>query len=285
MKQKGLGRGLGAFIDESIQFEQEDKAVNTVPIQKIDVFENQPRKFFDFDKLEELAESIKKHGVIQPLILKRIDDRYMIIAGERRYRAARLAGLKELPAIFMDVDEKETLEISIIENIQREDLNPIEEAQAMEMLMKNHGLTQEEVSERLGRSRSAIANTLRLLALPEDVRQMVSQGLLTAGHARTLIALKSDREIRDCAAVVIKNHLSVRETEKLVKKMQEQDDKENKKQEQKRKNPDLLHAERQLSEALETKVSILGNEGKGKVVLEYYSKDQLDSLYALLIGK
>lgn len=285
MKQKGLGRGLGVFIDESVNLEPEGQGVTSVPIQKIDIYENQPRKFFDEEKLDELAASIKKHGVIQPLILKKQGSRYQIIAGERRYRAARLAGLKEVPAIFMDADEKETLEISIIENIQREDLNPIEEAEAVDMLMKSYGLTQEEVGERLGRSRSAVANTLRLLGLPEGVRKMVADGLLSAGHARTLIALKSQRAIADCAAVVVKNHLSVRDTEKLVKRMLEQGTKESRKKPARKKSSDMETAEKALSEALETKVSIEGDEEKGRVVLAYYSKEQLNSLYEFLMGK
>ena len=277
MKAKGLGRGLGALIEEA---DENTYTPLEIDVQAIDVCKAQPRKHFDEEKLRELADSIAQHGVIQPLILRKQGDRYLIVAGERRFRAARLAGLKQVPAVLKDIDEKEVLEISIIENIQREDLNPMEEAEAVALLMEDYGLTQEGVAQRLGRSRSAVANTLRLLTLPKKVRDYVESGQLSPGHARALLGLQDEQAIASAAEVVIRTQASVRETEKLVKRLQEP--KKPPKEKASRRNPDFAAAEKTLCEALETKVTIQGGPERGKLVVEYYTKEQLEGLYEFL---
>ena len=275
MKQKGLGRGLGIFIDESVNLEPEGQGVTSVPIQKIDIYENQPRKFFDEEKLDELAASIKKHGVIQPLILKKQGSRYQIIAGERRYRAARLAGLKEVPAIFMDADEKETLEISIIENIQREDLNPIEEAEGLQALIDKCGFTQEEVAASVGKSRPAIANSLRLLKLPPEVRDMTKNGEISAGHARALLAFDNEAMIFEVAKNIVSNKLTVRDVERLAK-IKEPSAPVQKRS--KRRDSFYDEVELSLTEALGRKVKVYTGRGKGTIEIEFYSAEELKDI-------
>lgn len=283
MAKRGLGKGLGALIDVSESVPAaEAGGVQEIDVNQIDVYKEQPRKIFDEEKLRELSESITQHGIIQPLIVKKNGSRYMIVAGERRYRAARLAGLSKVPVIVKDVGAKEVLELSIIENIQREDLNPIEEAQAIAMLMDEYSFTQDKVAKRLGCSRSAIANTLRLLNLPEAIRQLISVGALSAGHARTLLALKEENLIVQTAEMVVEKELSVRETEQYVKKLLERD-RQAATNSKVTKSPEIKDAERRLSAALETKVSLHGNEKKGKLMIEYYSKEQLEALYEYLL--
>ena len=211
--KKGLGRGLSALMgEENIEASANSSGEIMISVSKIDVCANQPRKYFDEEKLSELASSIKQHGIIQPLVLKKNGDRYTIIAGERRFRASRLAGLKEVPAIIKDFDDKKILEVSIIENIQREDLNPIEEAQAIQMLMKEYNFTQESVADRLGRSRPAIANTLRLLNLPKFAQEYVISGQISAGHARAMVPLKNNALVTQAIDTVIAKGLSVIQT-------------------------------------------------------------------------
>lgn len=275
-KGKALGRGLGALIDDTVSVVAPES--NEIDISLIDLCTTQPRKFFDEEKLEELAESIKTYGIIQPLVLRKSGERYMIIAGERRFRAARKAGLKKVPATIKDVDEQQLLELSIIENIQREDLNPVEEALAMEMLMKEYALTQEELSGRLGKSRSSIANTVRLLALPEKTRDKLASGAISSGHAKALLGIKQAELIDAVAEDVVKKQLSVRETEAYVKKINDPP----KPTEKIEVAPDILAAQYTLGERLATKVKIVGNEKKGKISIEYYSKEQLDALYEFL---
>ena len=191
MAKKALGKGLGALMDIREEIDQEQqKTPSEIDIQLIDINPNQPRKNFDAEKLRELAESIRQHGIIQPLVLKPEKARYLIVAGERRYRAARMAGLKQVPAVIKEVTDQELLQLSIIENIQREDLNPLEEAEGIAELMAQFSLNQEEAAEILGRSRSAVANSLRLLNLPQSVKEAVVEGKLSAGHARALLAIR-----------------------------------------------------------------------------------------------
>jgi len=283
-KKSRLGRGLGALITDIDEVVAEPSkevaaAASEIDVNLIDVFKDQPRKKFDEEALSELAESIKIHGVIQPLILKKRGERYSIIAGERRYRAARKAGLKTVPAIMKDIDEKEILELSIIENIQREDLDAIEEANAIAMLMKEYSLTQEQAAERLGKSRSAVANTLRLIKLPAAVRDMVASGELSAGHARCLVPL-SAAQAEKAAEVIVSRRLSVRETEEYVKKLTSEPQKKPAKKESTFKD-----AEFELSRRYDTKVRIAGSEQKGKITIEYKSKEQLEALYDMLAKK
>ena len=283
MAKRGLGKGLGALIDVSESAPVVEKSgVQEIDVNQIDVYKEQPRKIFDEEKLRELSESIAQHGIIQPLIVKKSGSRYMIVAGERRYRAARLAGLSKVPVIVKDVGAKEVLELSIIENIQREDLNPIEEAQAIAMLMDEYSFTQDKVAQRLGCSRSAIANTLRLLNLPDAVRQLISVGALSAGHARALLALKEENLIDQAAKMVVEKELSVRETEQYVKKLLERD-KQAAVNSKAAKSPEIKDAERRLSTALETKVTVQGDEKKGRLTIEYYSREQLEALYEYLL--
>ncbi|MBQ9942364.1 MAG: ParB/RepB/Spo0J family partition protein [Christensenellaceae bacterium] len=282
MKAKGLGKGLGALIgDAQTAIIEDPRAATEIDVNRIDVCKTQPRKNFDPEKLKELAASIKKYGVIQPLVVNKTGDRYTIIAGERRYRASRLAGLKKVPVIVKDMEAKDVLQVSIIENIQREDLNPMEEAMAISMLMEQYGFTQEKVAEGIGKSRSAVANALRLLSLPKKVTALVEDGTLSAGHARPLIALKDEESICKAAAVVAERGMSVRETEQYVKAILEDRPKVQKKE--KPRDPDMALAERQLADALETKISLTGNGKKGKIVIEYFSKEQLDAIYSFLM--
>lgn len=275
-KPKGLGRGLSALIEDIPEASGEGAEIE---ISLIDVCKTQPRKFFDNERIEELAASIKLHGVIAPLILNKTGERYKIVAGERRFRAAKLAGLKTLPAVVRELDEKNVLEISLIENIQREDLNPIEEATAIQMLISGHGLTQEEAGERLSRSRSAVANSLRLLGLPKNVLELVEGDELSAGHARALLALKTEPRIKLAADYVLKNALSVRATEEHVKKILEGTEKRTKPH---IRDANIEHAIHILSDKLGTRVDIQGDNRKGRIVLDYYSAEQLQKFFDLL---
>lgn len=282
MNKRGLGKGLGALIDIREDEMELKGGFLEIDVNLIDANKSQPRKSFNEEKLSELAESIKQHGVIQPLILKQSGGRYTIIAGERRYRAARMAGLPTIPAVLKDADERELLQMSIVENIQREDLNPIEEAQAISMLMDKFSMNQEEAAGILGRSRSAVANSLRLLALPPEITKMVTEGSLSAGHARTLLFIKDRQLIVYAAKYVAEHALSVRETEEYVKKLAGAS--HDKGKNSVKKPTEFSDAERTLSEALETKVQLVGNDKRGRIVIEYFTKDQLFSLYEYLLN-
>jgi len=278
MKQ-ALGKGLGALMGEEIAAPA--KSFLEVDISLLDTDPNQPRKNFDPEKLEELAQSIRTHGVMQPLLVARSGNRYTIIAGERRYRAARLAGLARLPVIPKDLTDHEILEISLIENIQREDLNAIEQAEALKTLMENYSLTQEEVSRRVGKSRSAIANLTRLIGLPEEVKQMVQSGVLSAGHARALLPLEEEKKISDAAHISVNRDFSVRQIEEYVRRLLSAP--AAKSRPSLRRPPEFVDAQKALSEKLETKVAFLGTENAGKIMIEYYSKEQLLALYDQLV--
>lgn len=283
MKQQRLGKGLGALIkDDNLDSSSAPlPGVRDIDVNEIDPNVDQPRKHFDTEALEGLAQSIKTYGIVQPIIVRRVEDRYSIIAGERRYRAARMAGLKTVPVVVKEYSDAELMEVSLVENLQREDLNPIEEAQAMQMLMSEHKLTQEALSERLGKSRSAVANSLRLLTLPEGVRALVESGELSSGHARCLVALKSDESKLRLARKIVAEGLSVRAVEEMVKALDEKPAPRRKKQ----SVPEIESAENTLSSALGTRVQITGNLKHGKIILNYYSAEQLESLYDLLIAE
>lgn len=297
--KRGLGRGLGSLfgdyekydVKEVVENEQDTSAKHFAPtndvgasngvleidIGLIDRNENQPRKNFDEKTMKELAQSIKQHGIIQPLIVKQVGDRYQIIAGERRFRAARLAGLKKLPVIVKDYTPEQISEVSIIENLQREDLNPIEAARAINELMKTYGLTQEAVADKIGKSRPAVANTLRLLTLPESIVAYIEQGKLSAGHARTLITIEDKKKQLELANLVIVKKLSVRELEQLVRKLSKPT-RATKKEEQSLELKDFAN---NLNRILSTKVSIIGNDKKGRIYIDYYSSDDLERIYNL----
>jgi ParB family transcriptional regulator, chromosome partitioning protein len=273
MMKKGLGKGLGALIT-SANSENEESGILEIKINDIEPNINQPRKFFDDDKLFQLSESIKQHGIMQPIIVKKEQNIYRIVAGERRWRAARMAGIATVPVIVKELSNKQVMEMALIENLQREDLNAIEEAEAYERLIKEYNLTQEEVSTAVGKSRSAVANSIRLLCLSEKIRGFIVSGQLSSGHARALIVVE-DKDLQlEIAEEVIKNSLNVRETEKLVKKYLSK--KPAKKTE--KKSEVIIELEDRLKNIFGTKVQILSNNKKGKIMIEYYSNDELDRI-------
>jgi len=274
--KRGLGKGLSALISSEMS---EENQIKMISINSIEPNKEQPRKYFDEDKLEELASSIKEHGIIQPLIVKQEEDYYVIVAGERRWRAARLAGLKEIPVIIQDYTTKELMEISLIENIQREDLNAIEEAKAYETLMNQFSLTQEELAGRIGKSRPAIANTLRLLQLDEKIQELIIQGQITEGHGRAILRLPDKEAQLALAKKIIKDHLSVRETEKKVDEMLKKPKKKTIKDE---KEVIYKEIEDKIKNILGTKVQITRGKKKGKIEIEYYNENDLERILYLL---
>lgn len=289
--KKGLGKGLSALFAEteedygkSLIFDEtqteSDKSVVEVEIDKVFANPNQPRKSFDETALRELADSIAKHGVIMPIIVNKSGDRYMIIAGERRFRASKLAGLSRVPVIVKQYDERQIKEISLIENLQREDLNPIEAAMAMRALMDDYGLTQEELSERIGKSRPAIANSLRLLSLCPEIRKLVANGKLSAGHARALITLPVEQQIAIGTQAAEKG-LSVRDVEQLVKDYFSPPE-EKKKKEKKELSVELKELISDMQRTLGTKVNAIGNDNKGRIYIDYYTRDDLDRIAEFL---
>lgn len=291
-KNRGLGKGLSAIFSEteedygkSFLFDEErerrGETVSEIDIDTIFANPNQPRKMFDETALEELAESIKKHGVIMPIIVNRSGDRFMIIAGERRFRASRIAGLKTIPAIVKNYDERRIKEISLIENLQREDLNPIEAATAMKSLMEEYGLTQEDLSERLGKSRPAIANTLRLLSLSNEVRKLVISGELSAGHARTLVTVPEKDQIK-MANSAVKEGMSVRDLEKIVKDYFIPPEEKKTKKMKAPLSAELKELIADMQRVFGTKVNAIGNDNKGRIYIDYYTRDDLDRLTELL---
>ena len=287
-RKGGLGKGLDSMIPDKIGKASKDQTTGAKPdtmmdIDKVEPNREQPRKNFDEDSLLELSESIKQYGVIQPLIVQDRKTYYEIIAGERRWRAAKMAGLKKVPVIIKNYSEQEIMEISLIENIQREDLNPIEEALAYKKLLTEFHLKQDEVAERVSKSRTAVTNSMRLLKLDEKVQQMLIDDMLTTGHARALLAIDDPKEQYALAQRIFDEKMSVREVEKLVKKIQ----KENKEEPEKQPaDPSLQQLqviyhdlEERMKEILGTKVSILSKDmKKGKIEIEYYSSDELDRI-------
>ncbi len=287
---KGLGRGLealfGAFDNNdnykniTTQKKGNDTGVLEIDINKIKPNPNQPRKNFDQDALNELAASIKVHGIVQPIVLnQQPDGQYLIIAGERRWRAANICGLKTVPAVIKNYTDKQIKEISIIENLQREDLNPIEAAKAIKELMDEYGLTQETVSDRIGKSRSNVANTLRLLSLYPDVMEMVEKGKISSGHARCLVVIEDPKEQIRLAQMVVSKNLSVRDLEKAVKAYTNPTKKVVVKEEQSLELKELIN---QMQKTFATKVSAIGNDSKGRIYIDYYTRDDLDRIAELL---
>lgn len=294
--KKGLGKGLGNLIPESDKEAQKTKVVEKVVEKKVIVKEpaetivkinevepnkNQPRRTFDEDALLELAESIKQHGVIQPLIVKKRDKYYEIIAGERRWRAAKMAGLKEIPIVIKDLSDQEIMEVALIENIQREDLNPIEEAQAYQRLIKEYNYKQDELADRVSKSRVAVTNSMRLLKLDERVQKMIIDDMISAGHARALLAITDSEKQYTIAMKVFDEKLSVRETEKLIKNL----DKQVKPKVNTTPENDFIYRdiENKLKESMGTKVIIHNKDNnKGKIEIEYYSQDDFERIVDIL---
>ena len=273
----GLGRGLNALLGDPELPAQGEGSV-TLPISQVEPGLNQPRKRFEQGALDDLTQSIQVHGIIQPLTVRRLSSGYyQIIAGERRWRAAKAAGLQEVPAVIIEADDRKVMELGLIENLQREDLNPAEEARGYRSLMEDYGLTQEQVAQQMGKSRPAITNTLRLLALPDEVMHLLEEGTLSAGHARALLSLPSPGLQREAAKRVVEEQLSVRQTEALVKALQKE-----KREKPKPQGPDLSlylgELEKDLSGRLGRKVRISHKGKKGRIELEYYNEQDLEAL-------
>lgn len=279
---KGLGKGLGALLGESAMQPSTQQSPLLLPLQKIEPNRLQPRKSFNEEELAALADSIRQHGVIQPLTVRLLDTGYyQIIAGERRWRAARMAGLREVPVVIIEADDKKAMELALIENLQRADLTPIEEARGYQQLIGEYGLTQEQVADRVSKSRPAVANAMRLLSLPDELLSMVELGKLTAGHARALLSIKDERQQLAVAQKVVNLQLSVRQTEAMCKKLL----KAEQKPEPKPVEVDYLaECEKALTRCLGRGVKIVSGKRKGKIELEYYGQEDLQRLYEALSG-
>ena len=279
---KGLGKGLGALLGDFSEEPLEKSAYQMLPIYKVEPNPDQPRQDFDEEELQALADSIEIHGIIQPLTVRELaNGYYQIIAGERRWRAARLANLSEIPAIIMEADDRKVKELALIENLQRQDLNPMEESLGYQSLMQEYGLTQEEAAKRVGKSRPAVANALRLLNLPQDVMEMVRTGRLTAGHARAVLVLKTEKKQLEAAQKISALGLSVRQAELLCKNMA--------KEISVKKEPEVFavdyvaECEKQLSKQLGRGVKIINGKRKGRFELEFYGQEDLQILLDALM--
>jgi ParB family chromosome partitioning protein len=280
-RKGGLGKGLESLMGTADAEISAISSDSTLPLSKIKVNKDQPRKNFDEQALEELADSIKQNGVLQPILVRKKGSNYEIVAGERRYQAAKLAGLKEIPVNIKDIDEKEVFKLALIENLQRSDLNPIEEAKGYEKLIKDNGFTQEQLGKALSKSRSAIANTLRLLDLPEEVQQMMLDGKLTAGHARAILAVSGSEGKIKLAHKVIDENLTVRQTEKLAPLFSGTGETE----ERKHREPTPLaykRAARQLRTALNTNVKVKRLRNKNKIEIEFSTDEDLARIVDML---
>jgi ParB family chromosome partitioning protein len=276
-KRAALGKGLGALISSADT--EISSGVKEIKINEIEPNLNQPRKNFDDDTLSKLAESIKHHGIVQPLIVMKDGGVYRIVAGERRWRAAKIAGLSTVPVIIKDLSPRQVMEIALIENLQREDLNPIEEAEAYERLLKEYNMTQEEISSIVGKSRPAIANSLRLLNLSAEVKNWLISGELSSGHGRALAAIEDSAIQVKTANEVIEKNLNVRETEKLVKRFSEG----RRKRKEKNLSAEYIEIEEKLKSVFGTKVKLINsNNKKGKIIIEYYSMDDLDRIMRMI---
>ena len=274
-KKFGLGKGLGALIPDE---NSNDDSIFKVEINLIKPNNSQPRKNFDEDKIFQLSESIKEHGIIQPLVLKKQGKFYLIVAGERRWRAAKAIGLKEVPAVILDLDDKQVLEISLIENIQREDLNPIEEAIAYKKLLEEFDFTQELLSKRIGKSRAAIANCIRLLNLDSRVQEYLIEGVISEGHGRALLPLEDNDLQYKFAQMIIDEQLNVRDVESLIKNI----GKNKKLKKQNENNPYYNDIKAKLESFFDTKVIFKTNGNKGKIMIEYYSEEELQRIIDIL---
>ena len=278
---KGLGKGLGALLGDFTEESPESSAYQLLPLYKVEPNPDQPRSDFDEEELQALADSISQHGVIQPLTVRQMKTGYyQIIAGERRWRASRIAGLTEIPAVILEADDRKAMELALIENLQRQDLNPVEEALGYQSLMKEYGLTQEEVATQVAKSRPAVANALRLLSLCPEVLEQVKSGTLTAGHARAILTLKSEKKQQEAAKKIIALNLSVRQAETLCKNMA--------KEPAPKKEPTLAvdyvaECEKNLSKQLGRGVKIVNGKRKGHFELEFYGEDDLQNLLDALM--
>lgn len=288
MKRTGLGKGLESiFADNYTEKAVSGESTKTLKLSQIEAKSDQPRKYFDVDALESLADSIAQHGLLQPILVRRVESGYyQIVAGERRYRASKMAGLTEIPVVIIEADELKAAELAIIENVQREDLNPYEEAQAYASLMDDFDLTQEQVSERVGKSRSAIANTLRLLELPDEVLEMLKTGDISAGHARALLGLKDKDAIVDTAQKILIRSLNVRDTEALVKKLNKLFDTADEVEADEEYRVDYVKDLEDRARSLSGRQIKIKAKGKNKVIqVEYSDNEDLEELLVKLCGK
>ena len=281
---KGLGKGLGALLGDFEEVSTEKNAYQLLPIYKVEPNPDQPRRDFDEEELQALADSISEHGIIQPLTVRELNSGYyQIIAGERRWRAARLANLSEVPVVIIEADDKKAMELALIENLQRQDLNPVEEALGYKSLMEDYGLTQEDAAKRVGKSRPAVTNALRLLALPEEVLTKVRSGELSAGHARAILTVKSEKKQLAAAQKIVALGLSVRQAELLCRNMA-------KEAPEKQEEPVTLkvdyvaECEKQLSKQLGRGVKIVNGKRKGRFELEFYGQEDLEVLLNALMN-
>ncbi len=278
---KGLGKGLGSlFGDETPQ----ENTVSRLNVREIEPNPAQPRRDFDQGSLAQLAESIRQNGVISPIAVRRAENGYQIVAGERRWRACRLAGLDQIPALILEADDQLALEMALIENLQREDLNPMEEAEGYRDLMERFGATQEQVAERVGKSRPAVANSLRLLTLPEQLVSLVRSGRLSQGHARTLLGLSDRKTMVEAAQMVMEQGLSVRQTEKLVKKLEQLAQGQQKNTAVNSNQIYIEELEHRLAQATGRKISISQGKEKGKITIEFYGNDDLETLTQTILA-
>ena len=280
-KQKGLGKGLGALLSDYTPVQEQEGSLRQLPVQKVEPNPMQPRREFDQEALEALADSISEHGMLQPLTVRELPSGYFqIIAGERRWRAARLAGLSEVPALVIEADDRKTMELALIENLQREDLNPVEEALGYDSLMKDYGLTQEEAARRVGKSRPAVANALRLLNLEEELLELVRASKLSPGHARAVLSVKDPAKRREAAQKIMALDLSVRQAELLCRNLSREPKPE---QPEKPLRVDYVaECEKQLSSHLGRGVKIVTGKRKGRFELEFYGPEDLQLLYEAL---
>jgi len=280
--RKGLGRGLDALISSADTLDNARDSVLEVKINDVEPNAEQPRKVFDQEKLQALAEYIKEHGVVQPIIVRQDGNRYVIVAGERRWRAAKLAGLKTIPVVIKELSSKQVMEIALIENLQREDLNPIEEAEAYQKLMDEYSMTQEEVAKLVGKSRAAIANSVRLLSLAKEIQEMLVDGRLTSGHARTLVTIEDPIKQKELAEIIAKKGLNVREAERLA--AQESKRSSVKKVRTRKEDLEMTQLVEDLRTLFGTKIDLHHGKDRGKIVIEYYSKEEFDRIIDLLLN-
>ncbi|MCJ1909092.1 ParB/RepB/Spo0J family partition protein [Planococcus ruber] len=274
---KGLGKGINAlFPGETVS---ESEKINQISISQLRTNPYQPRKIFDEAALQELSDSIKEHGILQPVVVRKVGTHFELVVGERRFRAAKLAKMKEVPAIVKDLNDQQMMELAILENLQREDLTPIEEAEAYQKLMEALNLTQEQLAFRLGKSRPHIANHVRLLALPEPVRQMISDKKLTMGHGRTLLGLRTKKLISETAEKVVKESMNVRQLENLVQRLNEDVPRETV---EKKKNLFIEEKQSELRDRFGTNVQIKKSKNKGKIEIEFFSEEDLERILELL---
>lgn len=284
-KKRGLGRGLSALIPDNIEAdllntEESKEQVVELDINLIVPNKNQPRKEFEKVSLEELKNSIQQYGIIQPIVVRKVEDKYEIIAGERRWRAAREASFDKIPCIIKEVDEKEAIKLAIIENIQREDLNPIEEANAFKSLMNTYNLKQEEVAEAVGKSRSYVANSLRLLNLDEEIQDYISEGKISTGHAKALLGVRNKKDRLSIAKTIIDKKLNVRETEKLVSKSKRKKTGKSTVE----KDPFIKEIEERLMTTLGTKVTLISSKKGGKIEIEFYNEEDLQRILEVIMN-